>query len=111
MESYTEAAAKVTEMLESRGITLVEDNPAIRALVDARQAILRTREELAAEAESLAERMTRIAGHAREGLTVNELGEVQSRGSAVDRLCALVREREQNYLDLLRYTALWTGKH
>lgn len=65
----------------------------------------RTAKSLASEARDLADHMTRLAekmdvvanaeGALPDYIGVNGLGEVQSRGTSIDRLCALVSERAE----------------
>ena len=59
---------------------------------------------LANAAADLAYKMNRLMLNLEEGHAINSLGEVQSRGSEVDRLCALLHEAEKN-LVVLKYIA------
>lgn len=67
------------------------------AWMEAHRDVQRTRQELKKEAEYLARKMNELARDVSQHHTINSLGEVQGRGLEVDRLCALLHEREQQF--------------
>lgn len=62
-------------------------------LFDAQRQLLSTDKDLRSRAEALIRQMQRLIEHLDDGSGVNSLGEVQSRGLDIDRLCALREER------------------
>lgn len=71
------------EALESVGASPRQADVIAQIRMDARS----TREQIAVEADRLAEHAGRVAENARQGFTLNSLGEIQGRGQDLDRLC------------------------
>lgn len=77
-------------------------NAMTNLIEDAKRTLQGTEADLVRNAKALIEDMNRLVSNIESGYHVNDLGEVQSRGTSIDRLCALRQERVNN-LKALEY--------
>lgn len=77
-------------------------NAMTNLIEDSKRTLQGTEADLVRNAKALIADMERLVSNIESGYHVNDLGEVQSRGTAIDRLCALRQERV-NSLKALEY--------